>query len=160
MKSGGPENLDSAVIATAIGLATLILVPMLAATLTLYLAPDNWVETAWRGLRASGAVALGFLGAIHWGLAIADTAIDIRVRLAALCWNVMPALLGCTILVLELAGGPTAMLLGVGFSAQFVADRRAQRAGYCPHWYLAMRSWQTVAVLICLLAALLTGAHY
>lgn len=160
MKSGGSENHDEPVIAAAIALATFILVPVPIATLALYLAPDNWIEPTWRGLRASGAVALGFLGAVHWGLAIADTANVVRVRLAALCWNVMPALLGWTILVLELAGGPTAMLLGVGFSAQFVADRRAQRAGYCPHWYLAMRSWQTVAVLICLLAALLTGAHY
>ena len=52
------------------------------------------------------------------------------------------------------------MLLGVGFSSQFVADRRAHRAGYCPHWYLTIRSRLTIAVLICLLAALLAGDHY
>ncbi len=160
MSKGQPEDTPRPVVAVAVGLSSLSTVPLALATVALYLAPESWNESAWRLLRASGAVALSFLGAVHWGWALADRTGDTRRAVAALCWSVVPAALGWLILVLDTAGGPSALVLGVGFSAQFVADRRAHTAGYCPEWYLVIRSRLTIVILACLVAALLVGAHY
>ncbi len=155
-----PENPAPSVLTTALGLASIGTGTLFVAALALYLGPEDWHEAAWRVLRASGAIGLTFLGAVHWGLGITDVCDDDRSRISAFCWSLVPAFLAWLVLVLELAGGPTALLLAVGFSAQFVADRSAERAGFCPSWYLTIRSRQTVAVLVCLLAVLLIGEHY
>ena len=71
------------------GLAGLL--PFAVSALGSFAAPDSWQGFAERALIAYGAVILGFLGAVHWGLAlgtcllIASAPFDIAI--SSVIWN-------------------------------------------------------------------------
>ena len=91
---------------------------------------------------AYGAVVLSFLGAVHWGLAMAQ---DDAVRWRRLGFPIMPALAGWLALMLPNPLG--LVLLVLGFVAVFFADLRSPRL---PPWYKALRKPLTLVTILCL----------
>jgi len=94
---------------------------------------------------AYGAVVLSFLGAVHWGLAMAQ---DDAARWRRLGFPVMPALTGWLALIVPNPLG--LVLLILGFAAVFFAELRSPRL---PPWYKALRKPLTLVTLFCLAAS-------
>jgi hypothetical protein len=99
-------------------------------------------------LMTYAAVILAFMGAIHWGVAMSRPSDIEQVQLGL---SVIPALVGWLALLTSLLYGY--VLLVCCFSALYLADRSASKAGLLPHWYLPMRAVLTFIVVICLAAA-------
>lgn len=133
------------------------LLPFYGALIGIWAGQGDVGEVSWRVLIGYGAVILSFVGAAHWGLALNAPSHLIRLGPAALVWSVLPALIAAAVLVFDMAGGAAMLLLAAGFSGQFVADRRAQRSGLCPEWYLTLRGHLTAGVLLALVLGLLSA---
>lgn len=93
-------------------------------------------------LAAYGATILAFLGAVHWGLALAAPAGPPEERARSVEWGrlglgVVPALLAWVALLLPLAAG--LVLLALGIVATALAETMAARAGLVPRAYLGLR---------------------
>lgn len=130
-----------------LGLAGLL--PFYACALALWLGPPD--ASALSVLLAYAAVILSFLGAVHWGRALASPE---QQNWSVLGWSVAPALIGW------LAAGwmdaaPALLLLIVGFWAAFVVDMRAVADGRFPRWYLALRKLLSALVVLALAISLL-----
>jgi hypothetical protein len=97
---------------------------------------------------AYGAVVLSFLGAVHWGLALAQEAAGNWRRLGL---SVLPALTGWIALMIPSPLG--LLLLALGFVGMFFADRAAVTANRAPAWYAALRKPLTLLVLLSLAAS-------
>lgn len=147
-------------IALLLGLAGVL--PFLACGLmtlaTLDPASSRWAAA----LVGYGAVVLGFIGAVQWGLAMADP--QARAERTRLVFAVVPAVIGWLALLVD-AFGPSelaiALLIG-GYVVTIGGEDRAARAGLLPGGYLAMRWLLTliaVAVLTTVLMLRLIGAH-
>jgi Protein of unknown function (DUF3429) len=123
------------------------LIPFLAGVLGVWTLgyPDFFL--ALNLMMVYAAVILAFLGAVHWGLALAQEAAGDWRRLAP---SVLPALAGWFALMLPNAFG--LLLLAIGFAAVFLADRAAVTANRAPAWYKALRKPLTLVVLACLAA--------
>ncbi len=110
-----------------------------------------WVELALIGY---GAVILTFVGALHWGLALAATmylsSAPAVVRFGFL-WSVVPALWAWLALLVPLL--PALVMLAAGFVVQFAVDRRIAGELTLPAWYLPLRLSLTSIVMLALLAA-------
>jgi hypothetical protein len=103
-----------------------------------------------QGVLAYGAVILSFVGAVLWGVVVAQSE-TARVRPAGLVLSVFPALLGW----LSLLTGPT---LGYGVQvAAFLGLHACERMGvWCPPlppWYLTLRGQLTAVVAAALAVA-------
>ena len=101
------------------------------------------------------AVILSFMGAVHWGLAMAEFG-GRRDTTWSYIMSVMPALLGW----FALAFLPMPVALGVmafGFALLLLYDLRALRLGRAPAWYGRLRWPLTLVVVPCLLAAIVMG---
>jgi hypothetical protein len=114
-------------------------------------------------LMAYGAVILSFLGAVHWGLALAPNE-PANIARARLILSVIPALIGWGALLLALALPPEAglALLIFGFVVTILSEARAGRRGLIPAGYLWLRwgvSIPVVVVLTTVLVLRLLGAH-
>ena len=94
---------------------------------------------------AYGAVILSFMGAVHWGLALAQ---DDAGNFPRLGLAVLPALAGWAALMIPTGLG--LLLLAAGFAGVFFADLRTVAAGRAPAWYPALRKLLTAVVLLCL----------
>lgn len=93
-------------------------------------------------LAAYGATILAFLGAVHWGLALAAPAGAADKPVRGVEWGrlglgVVPALLAWVALLLPLAAGLG--LLALGIVATALAETLAARAGLVPRGYLGLR---------------------
>ncbi|MBN2679593.1 DUF3429 domain-containing protein [Acidithiobacillus montserratensis] len=89
------------------------------------------------------AIILGFLGAIHWGLAMNREHSDDASML--MIWSVIPALWGFFALWWS---APVALaLLILGFIAQWFADYRLNKRLRLPTWFFPLRSGLTAAVV-------------
>jgi hypothetical protein len=109
-------------------------------------------------LTAYGAVILSFVGAVHWGIALTRTDLPDRHRTAAWGWSVVPALLAW--LSLLVAPVAAAVLLVVGFVAQYLQDRRLARRSSVPAWYLPLRLRLTGVACTCLAAGAFAARHW
>ena len=98
------------------------------------------------------AIILSFLGAVHWGLAMAGPG-GAGPSWGRLGWSVTPALAGWIAIQFPPAAG--LLLLAVAFAAAWAVDRRAVRNGFAPGWYAPLRKGLTIGVLLCLGASLL-----
>lgn len=96
------------------------------------------------------AVILAFLGAVHWGRALAGPPPQ---GFSALGWSVVPALLGW-LASTWMEPVPALILLIVGFWAAFVVDMRAAAEGRFPPWYLALRRPLSALVVLALALSL------
>jgi len=128
------------------------LIPFAALAVLVWVLPPGWANRALDLLLGYGAVILSFLGAAHWGLALAGAGGDrTEQSWQRLGWSVTPALVGWVSLALVPLAGLILQL--AGFTAAFFADIRAVRLGIAPAWYPRLRRPLTVVVLICLGAA-------
>jgi len=127
-------------------------------------------------LTAYGAVMLGFVGGVHWGLALEDMPPAAPPPHVAqpgglfgttrglLLLGAMPPLLGWLALVLAALGLLNiglAALIG-GYIATVVAEHQAHRAGAVPSSYMLLRwglSIVVVALLVTVLVLRLLGAR-
>jgi hypothetical protein len=99
-------------------------------------------------LLAYAAIILSFMGAIHWGVAMSRSSKTAQTQLGL---SVVPALIGwLALLVVPVYGY---LLLILCFSALFLADKSASKAGLFPDWYLPMRMVLTTIVVLCLIVA-------
>lgn len=92
------------------------------------------------GLFAYGAVILAFVGALHWGYAVAAPGLSTAQRASLYRWSVVPALLAWPALLLY--ARPAAALLIGGLALQYWRDRRlcaATGGALLPPWYLRLR---------------------
>jgi len=124
------------------------LIPFAACAALVWVLPPGWANFALNALLGYGAVILSFLGAAHWGLALAGSAAPGWGRLG---WSVTPALVAWVSLLLVPLIGLGVQI--VAFVAAFFADIRAVRAGIAPAWYPRLRKPLTVIVVACLAAA-------
>ncbi|WP_208539360.1 DUF3429 domain-containing protein [Algihabitans albus] len=144
-----------------LGLAGLI--PFAAGAVAVWALPQGWNDFAQFIQMAYAACILSFMGAVHWGLAMAGTGVagpgvtgagtaagDSH---AGMTWtrtagSVIPPLLGW--LALIMAPLPGLILLILSFVGLFWADMQAIRLGRAPTWYLPLRKTLTIGVVICL----------
>jgi hypothetical protein len=112
-------------------------------------------------LVAYAAVILSFLGAVHWGLALANPGLDRQQCWNALGWGVLPSLLGWLAVLMMLLRVPSAIvfvfLIGDLVLVR-VVDRALVRLYATPvgAWYLSLRTRLTLGAVACL--ALATAA--
>ncbi len=115
----------------------------------LVLATDPHHTALWlRALLGYGAVILSFVGALHWGFAMAHPAVAARQGAALYGWSVVPSLAGWVALLLEPTAG--AALLVAGFVAHALQDLRLSRYLALPPWYLPLRAQLTGVACLCL----------
>ncbi|MCQ8277308.1 DUF3429 domain-containing protein [Acetobacteraceae bacterium KSS8] len=147
-------------LAILLGLAGLI--PFVAGTAAILFYPaDMPVPRLVGGVVGYGAVILSFLGAVHWGLALADDPVVSphrgRITAARLALGVLPSLAGWAALLLLLTERPrlALVLLLLGFAVVTAVETRAGRAGHMPRGYLPLRWLLSAVVILCLGAILL-----
>lgn len=123
------------------------LAPFVAGCVAIWLTGTDrppWLTTAFVGY---GAVIIAFMGAIHWGLAMALERAPGRIYVH----SVWPALAGwCAMLLPPVAG---IGLLMAAFPAVYALDRRTVSAAVAPSWYLRLRLPLTLAVTTLLAAS-------
>jgi len=113
-------------------------------------------------LTAYAAVVLSFLGAVHWGLALANPGLNKTQSWNAFGWGVAPSLLGWLAVLMLLLGVPSsivfAFLIGDLLLARLMDGVLIRMYATAPaDWYIALRSRLTVAASLCLLVALLAA---
>lgn len=99
-------------------------------------------------LMSYAAVILSFMGAIHWGAAMAQAN---GAGLLQLGLSVIPALLAWVALLISPIYAYSLLILA--FVALCIADQRAVGGGRLPSWYAPLRVVLTTVVVICLIAA-------
>ena len=130
-------------------------------------------QVAIEGLIAYGAVVLSFIGAVHWGFALRDTAHPVNGEPLApavlgaerqlLIFGVVPAIIGWVALSVMLHFNLPALalfLLLAGFFITIVVETIGRGRGVVAANYLFLRWGVSVVVLIVflvVLAAVLTG---
>lgn len=114
------------------------------------------------------AVIVSFLGAVHWGLVLADRggrgrsgATGLAAAPARLVWSVVPSLgAWLTLLVFQvtLLGWLGLGLMAALLLACFVYDRWAIGQGWAPDWYLDLRKVLTAGALASLALTIAAAA--
>ena len=110
------------------------------------------------------AIILSFLGAVHWGLALAgpggagSVAGRDGAERARLALGVLPALIGWAALLVSVAAAPAIALalLIAGFLATTAVEARAAGEGLVPAGYMRMRWGLTLVVVLVLALVLLS----
>jgi hypothetical protein len=104
-------------------------------------------------LAAYGATILAFLGAVHWGLALAAPAAERGADWARLGLGVVPSLIAWVALLLPLSAGLGLLALAILGTA--AAETRAAQAGLVPRAYLGLRWMLSAGAAAALVAGLL-----
>jgi len=113
--------------------------------------PLPYVTNAPYILITYGAVILSFMGAVHWGVAMANKD---QQQGKFFISSVLPALIAWTALLLA---QPLALvILLAGFIWLYTYDRSVEKAQALPGWYIPMRTRLTAVVVLCLASALLS----
>ena len=134
--------------AKALGYAGLI--PFLVFSIGCWV-PLPYVASAPAILTTYGAVILSFMGAVHWGVAMARKD---QHRDNYFIASIIPALIAWAALLLTQA--MALVILLVGFIGLYVYDRSVEKAQALPGWYIPMRTRLTAVVVLCLASALLS----
>ena len=137
----------------AVLLGLLGLIPFLLCGIGAVGTNDPTASAMAAALLGYGAVVLAFLGAVHWGMAMAP---GTRFQTQRLAWGVVPALIGWAALVLDRLA-PNAVALAVlifGFLGAMGMETQAARAGLLPRGYLAWR-WAVTAGAVTILTLVL-----
>jgi hypothetical protein len=132
-------------------LGTAGLIPFVVLTSALYALPEGYTPVLLVWLTAYAAVALSFVGAIHWGAAMVHERMAEADRGVFMAWSVVPALAGWMALLLPAKGG--LLLLGATFVVHYAADRQFAQRFALPRWYLRLRGGLTAIVVLCLILA-------
>lgn len=109
-------------------------------------------------LVAYAAVILSFLGAVHWGLALANPGLNKAQTWNVFGWGVIPSLLGWLAFLMLLLGVPAALvfafLIGDLLLVRIVDGVLVRLYATGPaSWYLGLRTRLTLAASLCLLIA-------
>jgi hypothetical protein len=146
-------------LAIALGLGGLV--PFVACTAAILFFPASVpVPRLVLALADYAAVILSFLGAVHWGLALAGDPLGVpaqpRAQRLRLVLGVLPALTGWAALLIALVGRPmpALFLLLAGFAVTTLVETRAARSGLMPPGYLLLRQMLSAIVLLCIAAVL------
>jgi len=132
------------------------LLPFVGLALTAFV--DRHHGIVWAdALVAYGAVILSFVGALHWGFAMALPAMPQALRRNCFVWSVVPALLAWPAVMLEPALG--APLLVVGFVAHIWQDHRLAGRVVLPDWYLPLRRQLSIVACVCLALGAFSVSH-
>jgi hypothetical protein len=146
MSSTVSENLQVPAPAAWLGYAGLI--PFVTLATGLWLPSSDYQAQLNEALLSYAGIILSFMGAVHWGLAIANGDTTEPRQLAI---SVLPAL------VAWFAGFTTPIfnysLLILGFSGLCIFDVRLSRLGKTPAWYPKLRIPLTVVVVMSLILA-------
>lgn len=94
-----------------------------------------------------GCAILSFLGAVHWGMVIAE-GFDAEAIWTRMIWGVTPALLATAVSLMNAL--PAVFALIVGITACYVMDRRAAEFGWLPLWYARLRKPLTLVAVLAL----------
>lgn len=136
----------------AAALVGLGLLPFVGGALGFWLLPPALAAHALDAQVFYAVPVLAFLGAVHWGAALADGP-DADRMWPRLGWGVVPALIAWIATLMTAL--PALVVLMAGFGAAYLADRRARDRGELPDWYLGLRRRATAVVLLSLGASLL-----
>ena len=128
------------------------LIPFISGAIGIWITPPAWRTDVLTALLHYAAVILAFMGAIHWGLAMARERQDDAAH-RQLGLSVLPALLGWLAISSGLPALLALALLISGFIGLYLADVHAVKLQLAPRWYTALRKPLTAVVLISLLAA-------
>lgn len=121
------------------------LVPFIILSIVTVLWPASDTTLSEELLRGYAVVILTFVGAIHWGLAVAQPVTKSSMQLT---WSVIPALFGWVALFLPLTWA--LWLLAAAFVVAALVDRSAIRHGLTPGWYMQLRLPLTTVVVVSL----------
>ncbi len=142
----------------ALFIGVAVTLPFVAGALAMAFGPPTLVINTYLRLADYAALGLAFLGAVHWGLAMAAGAQGKSVGWARYLVSVLPAALG--FLALALIGPvPKFLLLLLGYFGVFMLDVRAVCDGLAPSWYARLRKPLSVVVLVSLGVVLLVVAR-
>jgi hypothetical protein len=126
------------------------LIPFMACTGVVFLT-EGWTRNlALQALAAYGAVILSFLGAVHWGFALA--APEPAAELPRLIGGVAPSLWAWASIAL-LPASLACIALAIGLATTLAAEELALRQGFTPRAYQGLRRLLTAVAAACLLAA-------
>ncbi|MGH7104017.1 MAG: DUF3429 domain-containing protein [Acetobacteraceae bacterium] len=146
-------------LATLLGLAGLL--PFLACGFATVAQHAPWGLPALVGY---GAVILGFIGAVHWGVALAPqtpgAGASPEVGRARLLLGAIPALVGWVALLIPSVAG--LILLIAGYIAALVVEVAGHRRLLVPPGYMGLRwvlSIVVIAILVTVLVLHLIGAR-
>ena len=128
------------------------LIPFISGAIGIWITPPAWRTDVLTALLHYAAVILAFMGAIHWGLAMARERQDDAAH-RQLGLSVLPALLGWLAISSGLPALLALALLISGFIGLYLADVHAVKLELAPRWYPALRKPLTAVVLISLLTA-------
>ena len=128
------------------------LIPFISGAIGIWITPTAWRTDVLTALLHYAAVILAFMGAIHWGLAMARERQDDAAH-RQLGLSVLPALLGWLAISNGLPALLALALLISGFIGLYLADVHAVKLELAPRWYTALRKPLSAVVLISLLAA-------
>ena len=130
------------------------LIPFVACAAGVYLLAGEGAVLSGRLLVGYAAIILSFMGAVHWGLAVAPG----RAQPAGapgltrmLTISVVPALVAWA--ALSMAPALAVLVMAITFAALALIDRRYTLDGIAPAWYWRLRLPLTAIVVLCLLAA-------
>ena len=125
------------------------LLPFIALAGLAWLRPEH-APFCLHALLSYGAVILSFVGALHWGFAVALPELEDDLRSASYLWSVIPALMAWVALLFpqKLAFA----LLASGFLLQYWRDWALAKRSRLPGWYLGLRLELTVVASLCLAA--------
>jgi hypothetical protein len=151
--------------AIAVGLSVAGLVPFLVAGVIVLLDPID-TPIAVQVLISYGAVILSFVGAVHWGFALRDSAHPLPgmatpqmlgYERQLLTFGVLPALLGWLALLAMIhfnLPGVAVLLLLIGFFLTIVAETIGKGRGLVASNYLVLRWGVSIVVMLILLLVL------
>ncbi|MGM0552630.1 MAG: DUF3429 domain-containing protein [Pseudomonadota bacterium] len=132
------------------------LIPFVVTSGAAWMARPEWQVFALEALAVYGAVILAFLGAVHWGLYLADRGHRVG-PLPGIWWAVVPAILAWLALLRPL---PEALMtLAVLFLGALWVDRMSLRGRALPPGYLGLRTLLTAGAILALALGLGAALH-
>lgn len=130
------------------------LIPFLFFGVSAWVPQEAWRDFSLHALGVYAAVILSFLGAVHWGLYLADRE-HRAARLPGPAWAVIPSVAAWGALLL-----PTSMalaLLALMFPLVLLVDRNSLPRHRMPAHYMAMRGFLTLGATLTLIAGALAS---
>lgn len=127
------------------------LIPFIIGLLDIWINKDNFFFII-NIPKYYGSIILSFLGAIYWGIVlilIRNKSVSDKLKLFMIIWSIIPSTIG--IIVLYLKNNSSLMLLSLGFLLCQFIDEICNKHVIFPYWYLSLRRFLTLFVIITLL---------
>jgi len=124
------------------------LIPFVTLALALWMLPSNYFDQLHQALLSYAAIILSFMGAIHWGLAMAEFNTVNRFQLGI---SVVPALAAWFASLLTPMWNYSILI--VAFVSLCLLDSYMVKNHNAPEWYPLLRIPLTVVVIISLIVA-------